>query len=118
MGRAKPQHSFRKMKSVSSPTRFGFAALLFLVSPSQAFGAEPEFDLVIQNARIVDVVGERVSEPVAIAVRRGRISRIGGKDSSAARHKINAQGRFLLPGLWVGRLEYGLMPRRNFYPIV
>ena len=102
MGRAKRQHWSRTMNSVSSPMRFGFALVFLplLVSPNQAFGAEPEFDLVIQNARIVDVVGERVSEPVAIAVRGGRISRIGRKDSSAARYKINAQGRFLLPGLW------------------
>lgn len=95
--------AWQRMKSVSVRQCLGFTSLLILfllVAPGQAFGDRSEFDLVIDNVRIVDVESESVSEPVAVAVRSGSISRIGGKGSLSARRRIDAEGRFLLPGLW------------------
>jgi N-acyl-D-amino-acid deacylase len=78
------------------------AALFILLSqtprPTRAVaGAELSYDLVITNARIVDGSGNPWFR-ADVAVRDGRIARVGRVAPGEARRVIDAGGRILAPG--------------------
>ena len=64
-----------------------------LVIPAQ----RPVYDLVITNARIVDGTGNPWFRG-SIAVKDGRIARVGRFDASNARQTIDASGKIVAPG--------------------
>ena len=57
----------------------------------------PAYDLVITNARIVDGTGNPWFRG-GVAVKDGRIARVGWFDASGARQTIDAGGKILAPG--------------------
>jgi N-acyl-D-amino-acid deacylase len=59
--------------------------------------AEPPYDLVITNARVVDGSGNPWFR-ADVAVRQGRIARVGRVAPSEARRVIDARGQILAPG--------------------
>ena len=59
-------------------------------------------DLVLTNARVVDVAGGSASEPVTVIVEDGRIARIvdgGAAEVPAGAVTVDLMGRYLAPGL-------------------
>ncbi len=66
------------------------AALLF-------FGCGPEYDTIIRNAEVHDGTGAP-SIIADVAIRGGRIARIGGLADATARNEIDATGLVLAPG--------------------
>jgi imidazolonepropionase-like amidohydrolase/Tol biopolymer transport system component len=57
--------------------------------------------VLVRNARIVDGTGARPTSPKDILVEHGRIARItsAGKIAGGVRTVVDAQGRFVIPGL-------------------
>ncbi|HEY4262780.1 MAG TPA: D-aminoacylase [Schlesneria sp.] len=83
-------------KSISSqPTICCWLLCLFAIVP--AYGAEPSFDLVIRNGRIVDGTGNPwfLGD---VAVRGDRIVAVGRIPASAATRQIDASGLIVAPG--------------------
>ncbi|MBK9152802.1 MAG: D-aminoacylase [Chloracidobacterium sp.] len=80
-----------------------FAAFLLLVTflantPAALRAAGPEgFDLVITNGRIVDGTGNPWFKG-SVAVKDGRIVRVGRFDASGAMQVIDAKGQIVAPG--------------------
>jgi len=73
------------------------AILLFAgVVPATAKNAEP-FDLVIINARIIDGTGNPWFRG-SVAIRDGRIIKVGFFDGSNAKQTIDAQNKIVAPG--------------------
>jgi N-acyl-D-amino-acid deacylase len=64
---------------------------------SGSLAADPPYDLVITNARIVDGSGNPWFR-ADVGVRAGKIVRIGRIDSANARQTIDAKGQILAPG--------------------
>ena len=56
-------------------------------------------DIVFTNARIVDTEGATASRPLDLRIKNGRIAEIGSDLASGEHERIDASGRFLLPGL-------------------
>ena len=77
---------------------FSILLVICLLFPwfSLARSAEP-FDLVIINARIVDGTGNPWFNG-SIAVKEGRIARVGRFDAAGARQVIDAKGQIVAPG--------------------
>lgn len=77
-----------------------FAAIVFLAasqfSTALAQSAE-QYDLVIKNARIVDGTGNPWFHG-SVAVRDGKIARVGRFDESGAKMVIDAQNQIVAPG--------------------
>ena len=77
------------------------AALLVLLvaqlSHGLGAGAAPAYDLVIRDARVVDGSGNPWFR-ADVAVRQGRIARVGRVAASEARRVIDARGQVLAPG--------------------
>lgn len=74
-------------------------SFLFLLIPFTVFCQEPAYDLVIENARIVDGTGNKAYWG-NVAVQNGEIELIG-KDTSivfSAEKRIDAKGKILSPG--------------------
>jgi N-acyl-D-amino-acid deacylase len=65
--------------------------------PENASTAADEFDLVITNARIVDGTGNPWFRG-SVAIKNGRIARVGFFDASGAKHTIDAKGQIVAPG--------------------
>ncbi len=82
----------------AAATFLGVMALLFLQVPSRAGRtAEPAYDLVITNARVVDGSGNPWFR-ADVAVSGGRIARVGRIAPSEGRRVIDARGQVLAPG--------------------
>lgn len=77
---------------------FLLLAALFLTSVPFSFGqSSPAYDLVITNARIVDGTGNPWFRG-SVAVKEGRIARVGWFDHSGAKQTIDAKGQIVAPG--------------------
>jgi N-acyl-D-amino-acid deacylase len=81
----------------------GFVLLIALVSGCLLFGRlpvdarTPVYDLLIINARIVDGSGNPWFR-ADVAIKDGRIARIGRVSAAAATRTIDARGQILAPG--------------------
>jgi N-acyl-D-amino-acid deacylase len=77
----------------------GLIAAVFAsnISFIRAAADETKYDLVITNARIVDGTGNPWFRG-SVAVRDGRIVRVGNFDAEGARRTIDAQNRIVAPG--------------------
>lgn len=54
------------------------------------------YDLILEDATLISGTGRRVAD---VAVEDGRIVYVGARPSGAAKEKVSAIGRFLIPGL-------------------
>ena len=75
-------------------------ALLLFQTPARPLAAQgpgPVYDLVITNARVVDGAGNPWFR-ADVAVRGGKIARVGRVAASDGRRAIDARGRVLAPG--------------------
>ena len=83
----------------------GTVTLLLLATvglPATAAVPAVAQDLVLTNARVVDVTTGAVSEPATVIVEDGRIARIvedGGTEGPAGAATVDLMGRYLAPGL-------------------
>jgi hypothetical protein len=59
-----------------------------------------EPDLLIQHANVIDSVGNGVRKDIDVLVVDGRIKAIGKNLKDDAASKLDAKGKFLIPGLW------------------
>jgi N-acyl-D-amino-acid deacylase len=73
------------------------AACVALARGGVSRAAEPEYDLVITNARVVDGTGNPWFR-ADVAIKGGRIARVGRVAASDARRSVDAGGRVLAPG--------------------
>ena len=76
------------------------AALIFALSPTPAGEARqsaPAYDLVIRNARVVDGTGNPWFR-ADVAVKGGRVARVGSVAPGEGARVIDAAGRVLAPG--------------------
>ncbi|REJ76406.1 MAG: D-aminoacylase [Acidobacteria bacterium] len=78
-------------------TALVFCLLLLVPGTHSESGKVTEFDLLITNARIVDGSGNPWFRG-SIAVKDGRIARIGRMDKSSAKQIIDARGLIVAPG--------------------
>ncbi len=89
----------------------GYAAMLAVLLVSTVVGRSDAQDLRITNARVVDVVAGSIGEATDVAVHEGRIAEIGpGAGGDGAGQSIDAQGSFLLPGLWDAHVHLANRP--------
>ncbi|UYZ60008.1 amidohydrolase family protein [Hymenobacter latericus] len=67
-------------------------------------GQQPQqpYDLLITHANVVDVEKGRILPNQTLAISEGLIRRLGnsGAQTAAAKQTIDAQGKYLIPGLW------------------
>src|SRR5687767_4798737 len=80
--------------------RMIFLLILFSVASSQmaaGFPIPPNYDLVIINNRIVDGTGKPLFHG-SIAIKGGRIARVGKIDPKSAKELIDAKGQIVAPG--------------------
>src|ERR1043165_1567035 len=75
---------------------FTFLMLLPVV-PANASSSNDEYDLVITNARIVDGTGNPWFKG-SIAIKNGRIAKVGYFDTSRAKQTIDAKNQIVAPG--------------------
>src|SRR4051794_9750302 len=78
------------------------AGLLFLVSGPWIYGQQTAV-LAIVHAGLIDGTGTPLREDMTVIVSGGRIARIGRSQETAVDRDatiVEAQGRFLIPGLW------------------
>ena len=83
------------------------AAVATLAAPSAPATAQ---DLVLVNARVVDVTDGSVSEPATVIVEDGRITRIvegEGVDAPPGATTVDLMGRYLAPGLMDAHVHVG-----------
>ncbi len=77
--------------------------LLLFVFTSCEKDEKETFDLIITNGSIVDVRSGSVAEDQRILINNGTIVRIeknGDEEKYSAKEFLNAEGKFLMPGLW------------------
>jgi imidazolonepropionase-like amidohydrolase len=89
--------------------RLLLAALVALIAMPAA--AREQADLLIRHATIVDVAGARLVADQAVATRGDRIVAVGADAEIAARwnaaRTVEAEGRYLIPGLWDMHVHFG-----------
>src|SRR5437762_2532955 len=75
----------------------GFAAILLLYSSLAASGAEPAYDVLLRNGKIVDGSGNPwyLGD---VAVRAGRIVAVGRVPVGSAKREIDVKGLVVAPG--------------------
>ena len=83
----------------------GVVVLLALGCTLSQGAAEPAPATLIRHASVVDVADGRILRDHAVLVRGDRIERVGpdalvSADASPAAIRIDAGGRYLMPGLW------------------
>ena len=78
-------------------TTLAFGSFLFCRFRVDAQAPAPPFDLLITNARIVDGTGNPWFR-ADVAIKDGRIARIGRVPAAAATRTIDARGQILAPG--------------------
>src|ERR1044071_1774459 len=71
--------------------------LLAPMLPLNAFMADDQYDLVITNARIIDGAGNPWFRG-SIAVKNGRIAKVGFFDTSRTKQTIDARNKIVAPG--------------------
>ncbi|HZS18431.1 MAG TPA: hypothetical protein VFA51_10930, partial [Candidatus Udaeobacter sp.] len=77
---------------------------------ARALSNTPRGDLVIRNARLFDPRDLRVTPGTSVVVQGERIVRVGPDSEikpSANAEVIDANGRFLMPGLWDNHQHFG-----------
>ena len=91
-----------------SSYRLLLPALLLLATP--AFAAE-QADLIIHHATVVDIEHERTVPGQSVVVRGDDIVAVGDDQAIArawtAPQRIEAKGRYLIPGLWDMHVHFG-----------
>ena len=78
-------------------TALALCSFLFVRSAADAKAPAPPYDLLITNARIVDGSGNPWFR-ADVAIKDGRIARIGHTDPQLAGRTIDARGQILAPG--------------------
>lgn len=85
-----------------------FALIALIATPAVA---RERADLLIRHATVVDVAGARLVADQAVATRGDRIVAVGADAEIAARwsaaRTVEAQGRYLIPGLWDMHVHFG-----------
>ncbi len=92
--------------------RGSFVGLLAsLCLAAQPAGAREPADLLIRHASVVDVEHARTTVNQAIVTRADRIVAVGADAAIAAQWRatttVDAQGRYLIPGLWDMHVHFG-----------
>ncbi len=86
------------------------ALALFTVTVQPVIARDP-VDLLIRHAAVVDVEHAQIAKDQAIATRGGVIVAVGGDAAISAqwqaRRTIDAQGRYVIPGLWDMHVHFG-----------
>ena len=84
------------------PARLLLAAALLLTAGCTTPPATTAYDLVITHANVVDVETGTIRPDQTVAVAGGVIRQMGASEASAPRatRTLDAQGRYLMPGLW------------------
>ncbi len=94
---------------MKKPYLVAMTAMLAFGPP--AFAAEPDGDLMIRHATIVDVEHARTLAGQAVVVRGNDIVAVGADDAIAktwhAERSIDGGGRYLIPGLWDMHVHFG-----------
>ena len=68
--------------------------------------------MLIRNARIVPVTGPAPPDPVDVRVAAGRVTEVGARLDPTGRHETyDADGRWLIPGLWDQHVHAGQCAR-------
>jgi N-acyl-D-amino-acid deacylase len=80
-----------------SPLRYPWLLALALLLPAPAPAAEPAYDLVIRNGKVVDGTGNPWFR-ADVAVRGGRIVAVGRVAPGKAKREIDARGLVVAPG--------------------
>jgi len=87
-----------------------FCFLLVIISLSSCQNKDiKSYDLVIYNAKIVDVENESVSENQAIFISEGEIVEVRKnieKEQVVADRLLDAEGKFVMPGLWDNHVHF------------
>lgn len=87
-----------------------FCFLLVMISLSSCQNKDAKsYDLVIYNAKIVDVESENVSENQAIFISKGEILEVRKnieKEQIVADRLLDAEGKFVMPGLWDNHVHF------------
>ena len=78
-------------------TALALCVVLFTRAPADAKAPAPLYDLLITNARIVDGSGNPWFR-ADVAIKDGRIARIGRTEPQTASRTIDARGQILAPG--------------------
>lgn len=79
------------------PTRHGFSLVLLGFASVAFAAAQPDYDVMIVNGRIVDGSGNPWYR-ADIGIRDGRIAVIGRLEGASAAHTIDAGGNIVAPG--------------------
>ncbi|WP_091120536.1 amidohydrolase [Nocardioides terrae] len=72
-------------------------------------------DLLVRRARLVPLAGSRAEHPVDVLVRDGVVAAVGAELDDAGVPTVDADGRWLLPGLWDAHVhlsQWALASRR------
>lgn len=96
--------------TTSATLAVGLAWLLASLFASPLSAQGPAVDLLMTNARVVDVESGSIVAGRAIAIRGDTIVAIVPMSSAGqfrARRTVNASGRYVLPGLWDMHMHFG-----------
>ncbi|MBZ9730831.1 amidohydrolase family protein [Salegentibacter sp. JZCK2] len=83
-----------------------FSVLLFFSCNNNS---KESYDLVISNASIIDVENDKVISGQTIFISEDEIVEVGDnrdKDSYTSKEEIDAQGKFVMPGLWDNHVHF------------
>ena len=82
-----------------------------VMAATAATAQQPQADILIRHATIVDVAGGKAVGAQAVAVNGDRIIEIGPDATLARRYSakrtIDASGKFVMPGLWDMHVHFG-----------
>jgi predicted amidohydrolase YtcJ len=97
------------MRQILKPLSVAMSLLASACASAPEMGQS--VDLMIRNARVVDVATGQVTPGQTVAVRGDTIVAVES-DASAARRftaaqSLDAQGRWVMPGLWDNHVHFG-----------
>ena len=70
--------------------------------------------MLIRNARVVPVTSAAPDRPVDVLVEDGRVTEVGpGLDPAGKHEQYDADGRWLIPGLWDQHVHAGQWARAS-----
>ncbi len=88
-----------------------FAGLALCIAAGSPVIARDRADLLIRHATVVDVERAQIAKDQAVATRGGVIVAVGSDAAIAAQWQagrtLDAQGRYVLPGLWDMHVHFG-----------
>ena len=100
------------------------SALPLLVAACAGSQPQPPYDLVITHANVVDVETGQVRANQTLAIADGLIQRVEktSRRPLAAKRTLNAQGQYLIPGLWDMHVHFRggdslITANRNLLPL-